>query len=336
MKVVEIREAFGLDNLQVAERPDPVVGVGQVVLKLSAASLNYRDLLMVKGLYNPRQPLPLIPCSDGVGEIVEVGDGVAADLVGVRVGTLFTPLWESGRPTKQNPRATLGGPLDGTLSELMVLSERAVIPVPEHLSDEEAATLTCAGLTAWSALVTHGGVRAGDTVLVLGTGGVSIFALQFARLLGADVIITSSSDEKLDRAEELGALAGINYRRWRGWGSQAKKLTADQGVDLVIEVGGAETLEQSVQAVRFGGQIILIGNLTGGKVDFNFIPIFMRHLKIQGILVGHREGAEAMMRAVAQHRMHPVVDQVFDIDDARQAFEALGSGSHFGKICLRF
>ncbi len=218
----------------------------------------------------------------------------------------------------------------------MVLPEDGVSPPAAHLSHEEAATFTCAGLTAWSALVSGAGVRAGDTVLVLGTGGVSMFALQFARLLGAEVIVTSSRDDKLERARELGAAAGVNYRQVPKWAEAVKELTGGRGVDLVVEVGGADTLPQSLRAVRFGGQISLVGNLTGGVLELSIIPVFMRHLRIQGILVGHREGFEAMTRAVAAHRMRPVVDRVFSFAEAPKAFEHLAAGRHFGKICVRF
>jgi len=335
MKTLQVEGAFGLENLVLAERPKPEPGPGEVLLKMGAASLNYRDLLMVRGLYNPKQPLPLIPCSDGVGEVVAIGDGVTRVGVGERVITLFSQGWISGDPPLDGLRTTLGGPLDGTLAEFMVLSEEGVVPAPAHLSDVEAATFTCAGLTAWSALVTRANTKEGDTVLVLGTGGVSIFALQFARLLGAQVIVTSSSDAKLERAVELGATATVNYRETPQWAKAVKKLTDGRGVDLVVEVGGAETLPQSVHAVRPGGQISLIGNLSGGVLDFNLIPVFMRGVRIQGIMVGHREGFEAMTQTVADHQMRPVVDRVNSWGEARQAFEHLAAGRHLGKICLR-
>ena len=336
MKAMQIQEAFGLENLLLVERSRPEPGEGEVLVRMQAASLNYRDLLMVQGAYNPRQPLPLIPCSDGVGEVVAVGDGVDSVEVGDRVITLFCQGWLAGDPPLDGLRHTLGGPLDGTLAEYMVLPESGVIEAPEHLSDVEAATLTCAGLSAWSAVSTLGGTREGDTVLVLGTGGVAIFALQFAQLLGARAIVTSSSDAKLERARDLGAAETINYKDTPDWGKAVKGLTDGQGVDLVVEVGGAETLPESIKALRPGGQISLMGNLTGGVAKLNLIPVFMRGLRIQGILVGHREGFAAMCRAVAEHQMRPVVDRVFPWTDARLALEHLATNRHFGKISLRY
>ena len=300
-----------------------------------AASPNYRDLLMVLGQYNPKQPLPLIPGSDGVGQVVARGQGVERVQVGDRVAPIFAQRWISGRPTTEALRSTLGGPLDGTLTEYLALQESGVVHVPRHLSDEEAATLPCAGLTAWNALVTHGDVKPGDTVLVQGTGGVSIFALQFALLLGARVIVTSSSDEKLERARTLGAWETINYRSLPNWGREARRLADDRGVDLVVEVGGAGTLAQSLAAVRPGGRISLIGVLAGGAAEINIIPILMRQIRVQGILVGHRESFEAMNRAIEIHRLRPAVSRVFPLDETRAALQHLAAGEHFGKIAIR-
>jgi NADPH:quinone reductase-like Zn-dependent oxidoreductase len=335
MRVVEIRDRFGLEQLTVTQRPDPRPGPGEVLLRVKAASLNYRDLLTVRGHYNPKQPLPLIPCSDGVGEVDAVGEGVTRVKPGDRVATLFAQGWISGEPTRAKLRSTLGGPLDGTLAERMVLDAEGVVRVPGHLSDEEAATLPCAALTAWSALAVHGSVKAGNTVLVQGTGGVAIFALQLARLLGARVIVTSSDDRKLERARELGAWETINYRNTPDWGRSAMKLTGGEGVDLVVDVGGAQTLPQSLAAVRFGGQISLIGVLTGTVSELNVIPMLMQQVRLQGLLVGHREGFETMNRAIEAHRMRPVVDRVFALDQAREALATMAAGEHFGKICIR-
>jgi NADPH:quinone reductase-like Zn-dependent oxidoreductase len=335
VRVYEIRDAFGLDRLVPSERPDPAPGPGQVVVRLAAASLNYRDLLTVQGVYNPRQGLPLIPLSDGVGRVEAVGAGVRRVKAGERVAASFFPRWTCGEPSREVLRDTLGGPLDGTLCEQMLLPESGVVRVPEHLSDEEAATLPCSGLTAWSALFEEGRLRPGDSVLVQGTGGVSLFALQLAKMAGARVIVTSSSDAKLERARSLGADGLINYLKTPEWGRRAAELTGGAGVDQVIEVGGAGTIEQSLQAVRIGGTISVIGNLTGNEKELSLVRILMRRIRIQGVLVGHREAFEAMSRAIGQARLRPVVDRTFPFAEAPAAFAYLAEGKHFGKICIR-
>ena len=337
MRAVEVRGAFGLDNLALVERPDPTPGPGQVLLRVRAASLNYRDLLTVQGKYNPKQKLPLIPCSDGAGEVLAVGEGVTRVRPGDRVCPIFAQRWISGEPTRDKVRSTLGGPLDGTLAELMVLDQEGMVHVPEHLTDEEAAALPCAAVTAWNALAAAG-IKAGDTVLVQGTGGVSIFALQLGALLGARVIVTSSSDEKLARARELGAWEGINYRETPDWGARAKQMAQSagtDGVDLVVEVGGAGTLEQSLRAVRFGGSVSLVGNLAGTDAQVRLTMIFMQRIRMHGILVGDRESFEAMNRAIAAHGLRPVIDRVFPLEESRAAFEQIAAGGHFGKVCVR-
>jgi NADPH:quinone reductase-like Zn-dependent oxidoreductase len=334
MKVYEIRGGFGLEALQLAERPQPQPGRGEVLLKVRAASLNYRDLLVVKGVYNPKMALPRIPVSDAVGEDVGIGPDVTRVKPGQRVAGLFMPGWLEGELTDAKGRTALGGSVDGLLAEYAVLPEESVVAVPEHLTDEEAATLPCAAVTAWNGLVHAGGVRPGDTVLVQGTGGVSLFALQFARLAGARVIATSSSDEKLARVKELGASAGINYRTTPEWGEPVRQLTAGRGVDHVIEVGGAGTLAQSLRAVRTAGHIALIGVLSGyGQV--NPLPILMKGVRVSGIYVGSRDLFEAMNRAIALHQLRPVVDRVFPFAQAADAFRHLESGAHFGKVVIR-
>ncbi|MBH24951.1 MAG: NAD(P)-dependent alcohol dehydrogenase [Myxococcales bacterium] len=334
MKALEIQGEFGFEHLTFVERPSPPCGPGQVRLAMRAASLNYRDLLMVRGQYNPRQPLPLIPCSDGVGVVTEVGDGVTDLEVGARVATLFAQGWGGGEPSREKFGTTLGGPLDGTLAEELVLDRRGVIEVPEHLTDAEAACLPCAAVTAWSALVTEGQVRAGDTVLLQGTGGVSLFALQFATVLGARVIITSSSDDKLDRALQLGAWKGINYKDDPAWGRTARKLTGGRGVDLVVEVGGTGTLEQSLKAVRVGGTIAMIGILSGALAPLLITPILMQQIRVQGVFVGSGEGFAAMNRAIDAHQLTPLVHRVYPFDEAPQAMRDMTRGEHFGKIAI--
>lgn len=335
MRAMSIQGAFGLEHLKSEERPEPSPGPGQVLVRMRAASLNYRDLLTVTGLYNPKQPLPLVPCSDGAGDVVAVGPGVKAVAPGDRVMTCFFQGHPSGALTRDKAKTTLGGPLDGVLQERMVLAEQGVVRAPEHLSHVEAATLPCAALTAWTAL-RSGDVKPGDTVLAQGTGGVSIFALQLARLMGARVIVTSSSDAKLARARELGAWETINYRTTPRWGARARELTGGRGVDHVVEVGGAETLGQSLEAVRPGGQVSVIGILSGVSTQLALTSILMSSVRIQGILVGHREALEELARAVAQHALRPVVDRVFPWTEAGAALEHLRSGAHLGKVGLSF
>jgi len=339
MRALAVEPSFGLENLQVVERPDPEPpGPGQVTLRMRAASINYRDLLMVQGHYNPKQALPLVPCSDGVGEVMALGAGVTGLTLGQRVAPIFAQGWIAGAQRNEYIRTTLGGPLDGTLCERMTVPAASVVPVPEHLSDEEAASLPCAGVTAWHALTGEAGgcgVTAGDVVLTLGTGGVSIFALQLGQLLGARVIVTSSRDDKLEQARALGAWQTVNYREVPEWGKRVKELTGGRGVDRVIEVGGAGTLPRSLQAVRPAGEISLIGVLSGTVKDLDVLPILMRGVRIQGVLVGSRSHFEAMNRAIETHGMRPVVDRVFPFDQARQAFKHLAAGRHVGKVCVR-
>jgi NADPH:quinone reductase-like Zn-dependent oxidoreductase len=335
MKTYEIQQ-FGFDGLRLVERPQPEPEAHQVLLKMRAASLNYRDLMIVSGRYNPRMRFPLVPLSDGVGEVVAVGEGVTRVKVGDRVAGTFFERWVSGELTDELAKTALGGGgKNGVLSEFVALHEDGVVGVPEHLSDEEAATLPCAALTAWNALVTQGNIKAGDVVLVLGTGGVSTFALQFALMSGARVIVTSSSDEKLARARELGAHDGINYKTHPDWEEQARALTDGRGVDHVVEVGGAGTFAKSLRAARRGGTVSLIGVLSGAG-EVNPIPILMNGLRVQGIYVGSRTMFEAMNAAIGLHKMRSVVDRVFPFADAPAAMEYMASGSHFGKVCIRF
>jgi len=337
MKVYEIQNTFGLENLTMSDRPAPAPGSGKVLVKVKACSLNYRDLMTVKGLYNPRQPLPLIPLSDGAGEVEAVGEGVSRVKPGDRVAGIFAQKWLAGPPSLALRRSTLGGPLDGMLAEYVLLDEDGLVHVPDHLSFEEAATLPCAGVTAWNALMEGGNpVKPGDTVLLLGTGGVSIFALQFARMAGARVIITSSSDEKLARAAKLGASECINYKTTPDWEKRVLELTDGEGVDHVVEVGGAGTFGRSLKAARVGGSIAMIGVLSGASSEVPVTLILMKSVHVRGIFVGSREMFETMNRAVRLHGTKPVVDEVFPFESAPDAFNLMQAGGHFGKIAVTF
>ncbi len=335
MRIYRIHDFVGLDAYRREELPKPTPRPGQALVRVRATSLNYRDLLVAKGLYSRSLPLPLIPLSDGVGEVVEVGPGVTRVKLGDRVAAIFMQTWIEGAPTEEKAKSALGGAIDGVLSEFVALSQEGLVPVPDHLSFEEAATLPCAAVTAWHALFGEGPpTKPGDTLLVQGTGGVSLFALQFARMAGARVIATSSSDEKLERARQLGASDGINYKSTPEWDKRVRELTGGVGVDRVIEVGGAGTLPMSLRAVRMGGRICQIGILSGAG-EVNPIPILMKNVCVQGIFVGSRAMFEDMNRAIAVNQLRPIVDRVFDFEEAGAALRYLDSGVHFGKIVIR-
>jgi NADPH:quinone reductase-like Zn-dependent oxidoreductase len=335
MKTWVLSERFGLDRLAIAERPAPSAERGQVVLEMSAWSLNYRDYLLVTGVYNPRQKLPFVPISDGVGRVVEVGPGVDHLAVGDRVCPLFFQKWFGGVPGKRELRSALSSPLDGVMSERIAIDAEGVMPVPAHLTDEQAATLPCAGLTAWSALFEQGTASAGDVLLVEGTGGVSMLALQLARAAGIDVIATSSSDEKLERARTLGASRTINYKKTEAWGRAARELTGGNGVDQVIDIGGAATLPQAIAAVRPHGTISIIGMIGGKAAEIDIIPVLMTGIRLQGVIVGSRTAFARMTRAIEKAAVAPVVDRTFAFDELVPALEHMAHGAHFGKICLK-
>ncbi len=336
MRVFQIQDDWGFDHLRLAQRPDPKPGPGQVLLRMKAASLNWRDLVVPnRGYGSFTGELPLIPVSDGVGEVVEIGAGVSRVKVGDRVCPCFNQGWIAGEPDLERMTQTLGGPIDGAMADYMCLPEHGVVKVPAHLSDQEAATLPCAALTAWSALVTYERLAPGARVLVQGTGGVALFALQFAKLLGAHVTVISSSDEKLARASQLGADAGINYTTTPEWYKPARELTGGRGFDHIVELGGEKTLPQSLRAIRPGGTISMIGVLSGSALAAPLGHVVTRQVRLQGITVGHRDGFEAMMRAIEQHRLRPVIDRVFAFEQLKEALAYLKSGAHFGKICIR-
>lgn len=335
MKTFEITE-FGIDKMTQVERDVPKPADDEILVRLHAASLNFRDVMVVSGTYNPRMKLPAVPFSDGAGEVVETGKNVTKWKVGDKVCSTVIPAWISGGPNAETAKSAIGaGKYDGVLREYAAFSENAVVAMPEHLSFEEGSTLPCAAVTAWHALVVSGKIKAGETVLTLGTGGVSIFAIQFARAFGAKVIATSSSDEKLAKTKQIGADETINYRSTPDWDKVVLEMTNGKGVDHVVEVGGVGTLAKSVRSVRTGGHIALIGALeTAG--EFNPIPVFMKAIKMQGIFVGSRAMFEAMNAKLAEHSLRPVIDRTFEFDEAREALKYMTSGSHFGKIVVKF
>lgn len=337
MRVFQIEGDWGFENLRLAERPEPKAGPGQVVVRMRMASLNARDLIVPeRGYGRATGELPLIPVSDGVGEVVETGEGVTRVTVGDRVCPTFFQNWIAGDPTPERFASALGGPLDGVMAEYMCLSQDGVVPVPAYLSDAEAASLPCAALTAWSAIVTHGRTRAGDKLLVQGTGSVALFALVFAKLHGAHVTVISSSDEKLEKVRATGADATINYVSNPDWARASRDITADRGgYDNIIELGGAGTLPQSLRAVRPGGTLSMIGVLSGLTVEASLGPIVARQIRLQGVTVGHRDGFEAMLAAMAQHQVRPVIGAEFAFDDLKDAMRHQRDGNNFGKTIIR-
>jgi NADPH:quinone reductase-like Zn-dependent oxidoreductase len=332
MKAYEI-QSFSLEGLQLVEREKPQPQKGEVLVRVRAASLNYRDWMTLNGWYNPKQPLPLIPLSDGVGEIEALGEGVQSWQVGDRVAGCFFQKWLAGEPVTEDVRSSsLGGPLPGMLAEYVTLSQNGIVRLPDHLSFEEGATLPCAGLTAWHALNLDGNM-AGKTVLLEGTGGVALFALQFAKMMGARVILTSKSDEKLERAKKLGADETINYITHPDWEKKARAIVAD-GVDLVVELGGQSTLPKALAATRMAGTIAVIGVLSGTKTDIEITRLLMNSIHLQGIFVGSRAMFVDMNQAIALSNLRPVIDSVYPFDHAKEAFAKLASSTHFGIIVV--
>jgi len=325
----------GIDALVKVERPDPKPAYRQVLVKVKACSLNFRDLGIVRGSYRMPVRENLIPLSDGAGEVIETGPGVTRVKVGDRVAGCFFQRWAGGEAPPDVHASALGGGIDGMLAECTVLEEDGTVKIPEHLSLEEGATLPCAGVTVWHAMMEHAKLTAGQTVLLQGTGGVSIFGLQLARAMGIDAIITSSSDEKLTRAKALGASHGINYVTTPDWEKAAQRLTGGRGVDHVVEVGGAATFARSFGAIRVGGKISMIGGLSGPATELNPGLIFARRANVQGISVGSMQMFEAMNRAIAANSIKPVLDKVFAFDEAQAAYRHMAAGAHLGKIVIR-
>jgi NADPH:quinone reductase-like Zn-dependent oxidoreductase len=336
MKAMQIEGEWGAEHIRRAERPEPKPGRGEVLLRMEAASLNYRDTVVVRRGYGRwTGELPLVPVSDGAGRVVATGDGVTRVKVGDLVCPIFCQGWLSGPFREWHRTGTLGGPRDGVMQEYMVLSEEGVVRAPRHLDAVGAAALPCAAVTAWNAVVHQGHVKAGDVVVVQGTGGVSLFALQFAKMLGARVIATSSSEAKLERARSLGADELINYKTTPEWARAVRDLTGGVGADIVVEVAG--TLDASVRAVRMSGTVALIGVLAGPSAPLGLGPVVTQNIRLQGISTGPRDLFEDMVRAIEQHRLVPAVhDELFAFEDVGRAIQDLPSGRHFGKVCCRF
>jgi NADPH:quinone reductase-like Zn-dependent oxidoreductase len=334
MRVMELGK-FGIENLRMVEADVPRPGAGEVLVRFGGASINYRDYQIVTGEFSPSQPLPIVPCSDGAGEVVETGDAVTRFSKGDRVAPLFFPNWMSGDAIGDVRAVSSGLEAPGVLREFGVYSQDAVAKVAPHLTDEEAACFPCAGLTAWTCVVSLADIQSGDTVLVQGTGGVALFALQFARLLGAKVICTSGSDDKLQRAKSLGADHCINYVSTPAWGETARELTGGRGVDAVVEIGGTGTLKQSIAAIRRGGHIGIVGYLAGIDLGLNVFDLIERNAHLHGVSVGNAEGFARMMNFVSEHGLQPVIGKSYPFEDAGAAMRDISKGEHFGKLTVK-
>ena len=339
MRALNVAAPWGLDAIQVVEKPDPTPGAGQVLVRMKAVSLNYRDLLMINGMYGRGAASTtdvITPFSDGCGIVEAVGAGVSRFKPGDRVATLFFQAWNSGGPTLEKLMSALGFPIPGAGAELQTFVEDGLCKVPDFLTDQQVATLPCAALTAWRGLFVDARLEPGDTVVLQGTGGVSIFGLQFAHAAGLRTVITSSSDEKLARAKALGADHLVNYKTTPAWSGPVRAATGGRGADFIMEVGGGGTIQESMKAVRIGGHIAIIGVVAGAGEPFNPASLIGNSAKLQGLSVGSRDMFEAMCRAIDLHRIAPVVDKVFPFTEARAAFAAMAAGEHFGKIVLTF
>ncbi len=334
MRAMQITK-FGIENLAIAKLEKPKAGPGQALVELKAASVNFRDVMVLKNQYGPTVQVPLIPCSDGVGIVEELGMGTTGRFeVGDRVSPIFFPKWLDGTASFENRSKSGGGEIPGTLREFGSYREEELCKVAPHLTDEEAACFPCAGVTAWRAVMTESRTSSGDIVLVIGTGGVSLFALQYAKALGAEVVVISGSDEKLEKARVLGADYLVNYRKTPKWGNKVAEMT-EGGVNTVVETGGAGTLPESIDALAIGGHICTIGHFTGMDAKVNIGMLMFKNANIHGITVGSRDDFEAMMRFVEDHKIRPVVDSSYAFEDAAMAIDSLTNGDHFGKITIR-
>ncbi|HQN64683.1 MAG TPA: NAD(P)-dependent alcohol dehydrogenase [Methylophilus sp.] len=331
-RAIILQTGGGYDKVTVGQRETVEPKAGQITVRLHANSLNYHDFAVVSGMWGPSEPR--IPMADGAGEVIAVGAGVTEFAVGDHVVSTFFPTWEAGKPLVEGFATVPGDGVDGYARETVTACAKAFTLAPKGWSHVEASTLTTAALTAWRALMCDDHLKPGDTVLVQGTGGVSIFALQFAKAAGATVIATSSSDEKLERLRAMGADHVINYRSQSNWGEAAHKLTGGRGVDHVVEVGGPATLEQSMAAARVGGHISVIGILTGLGGQINIVAALVKQLRLQGVLVGSRSQQQDMVRAIDANGIKPIVDKIFPLEDIVAAFQYQETNRHFGKICL--
>ncbi len=331
-KAIIVQTGGGYDKVVVGQHDAVAPEAGEITVRLHANSLNYHDFAVVSGMWGPVEPR--IPMADGAGEVIAIGEGVAEFAVGDHVVSTFFPTWISGEPLVEGFATVPGDGVDGYARETVTASANAFTLAPKDWSHAEASTLTTAALTSWRALMSDDQLKPGDSVLVQGTGGVSIFALQFAKMAGATVIATSSSDEKMERLRALGADHVINYRSNPNWGETIHKLTGGRGVDHVIEVGGPATLEQSMIAARVGGHISVIGILTGLGGQLNIVAALVKQLRLQGVLVGNRSQQQDMVRAIDACDMKPVIDKTFPLEDIVAAFRYQETNRHFGKICL--
>jgi NADPH:quinone reductase-like Zn-dependent oxidoreductase len=335
MKVLTTR-GDGIDALELSEVETPQPKPGEVLVKMSAVSLNFRDLLVIKGIDNWKPPAPRVPVSDGVGEVVAVGENVTRVKTGDRVAGIFLPRWIDGDLTPEKLVLPLGGAAaDGVLAEYVVFDENAVVRIPPNLSDEEAATLPCAAITAWHAVARRSRIKPGESVLIQGTGGVSLFALQFAKASGAEAFVISSSDEKLEKVKDSGAFAVVNYKKFPDWDEKILELTDRRGVDHVIEVVGGENLNRSLNAVRLSGSISFIGLLAGLSAPINTYQFVQKNVEIHGIETGSREMFEEMNRFIETHEIKPVIDKIFEFGAVKEALYYLEGGTHFGKIVVK-
>jgi NADPH:quinone reductase-like Zn-dependent oxidoreductase len=333
MKKYQVTPGEGLAGLKQSPYAVRAAGAHEVVVGIRAVSLNFRDLIIPKFNY-AGEAKPLVPCSDGAGEVLSVGPGVKRFKAGDRVAGIFFQTWIDGPVGPEETAAALGGGVDGVLAQQVVLNENGLVPVPPTYTYAEAACLPCAGVTAWNALFVEGGIKPGDTVLLQGTGGVSIWALQLAKAAGMRVILTSSSDDKLARVRQFGADDTINYKATPEWQNEALKLTGGRGVDLVLEVGGADTLKRSLVATRYGGTVAVIGGLSGFAGPFEVMPLLMGAKTMKGIYVGSRKMFEDLNRFVAAQKIKPVVDRAFGFEQARAAYDHLEAARHFGKVVI--